>query len=59
MDDFSQGFNSTPLPDGLSQFDWDTKIKDLLPDEWELMDIWADAKANIRDVLSHVSGLYR
>jgi CubicO group peptidase (beta-lactamase class C family) len=38
---------------------WDTKIKNLLPDDWKLMDEWATEKASLRDVLSHVSGLPR
>lgn len=59
MDDFASGRNVTPLPLGVEQFDWHTKVKDILPDEWELMDEWASEKANIRDVLSHVSGLPR
>jgi CubicO group peptidase (beta-lactamase class C family) len=57
MDDFATGRNVTPLPPGLKAFDWNTKIKDLLPEEWKLKDEWASDKANIRDILSHVSGL--
>ncbi|KZT05037.1 beta-lactamase/transpeptidase-like protein [Laetiporus sulphureus 93-53] len=59
MDDFSQGRNVTPLPPGVSRFDWDTKLKDILPDDWVLADEWASQKANIRDILAHVSGLPR
>ncbi|KAI0027306.1 beta-lactamase/transpeptidase-like protein, partial [Vararia minispora EC-137] len=57
MDDFAQGQNTTPLPEGLLRFDWDTKVKDLLPDEWVLMDRWATEMATIHDILSHVSGI--
>jgi CubicO group peptidase (beta-lactamase class C family) len=57
MDDFAHGRNVTPLPDGLATFTWDTKLKDLLPDDWKLMDAYASQHARIRDTLSHVSGL--
>ncbi len=59
MDDFTHGRNQTALPPTLATFDWDSKVKDLLPDEWELMDEWASSKANVRDILSHRSGLPR
>jgi len=59
MDDFAHGQNLTALPDGVNEFTWNTKVKDLLPDAWELMDPWASSKANIRDILSHTSGLPR
>ena len=59
MDDFASQRNQTSLPHGLSTFDWDTKVKDLLPGEWGLADKWAHEQANIRDVLSHVSGMLR
>lgn len=59
MDDFAEGRNVTPLPDGVKTFDWQTKVKDLLPGDWQLDDEWATEKANIRDILSHVSGLSR
>lgn len=58
IDDYAHGRNSTPLPPGV-RLDWDTKIVDLLPGQWELMDEWATRKANLKDVLSHVSGLPR
>lgn len=38
MDDFAHGRNVTALPSGVDVFDWDTKIKDLLGEEWVLMD---------------------
>ena len=59
MDDFASGRNAIPLPVGMKKFDWDTKIRDLLPDDWELADEWATAKLNVRDILTHVSGLPR
>ncbi|TDL29088.1 beta-lactamase/transpeptidase-like protein [Rickenella mellea] len=59
IDDYASGKNTTPLPAGLSGLDWDTKIKDILPGEWMLQDTWATEKANLLDILSHVSGLPR
>ncbi|KAH7929367.1 beta-lactamase/transpeptidase-like protein [Leucogyrophana mollusca] len=59
IDDFAYGRNVTALPPGLSELTWTTKIKDILPGEWELMDEWASEKANVYDILSHVSGLPR
>ena len=59
MDDFARGRNATALPAGVAVFDWTTKIADLLPGDWELADEWATAKLNVRDVLTHVSGLTR
>jgi len=59
MDDFKTGKNTTALPKGLTKFDFNTKVKDIMPagSDWSLMDEWAYEKANIRDILSHVSGL--
>ncbi|KAH9925622.1 beta-lactamase/transpeptidase-like protein [Epithele typhae] len=67
MDDFARGKNSTTLPPSVSAFTWDTKVRDLLPEElgWSLqepdgtLDGWTTRKASIRDVLGHVSGLPR
>lgn len=61
IDDFAQGRNVTALPDGLNEFTFDTKLQALFPggDVWALEDEWATKKANIRDILSHVSGLTR
>lgn len=61
MNDFEEGRNVTALPEGLTTFNWDTKVKDIMPpsSDWQLMDDWAHEKANIRDILSHVSGLTR
>ena len=59
MDDFAQGRNVTPLPAGLTTFDWETKLVDLLPDEWALEDECASKKANVRDTLTHVTGMPR
>ena len=59
MDDFTNGRNNTPLPAGVTRFDWHSKVADIIPDDWKLMDEWASAKATFRDVLSHQSGLPR
>ncbi|KLO13808.1 beta-lactamase/transpeptidase-like protein [Schizopora paradoxa] len=59
MDEFQQGRNQTPLPHGVDSFTWNTKVKDLLPNDWELQDHWADEKVDILDILSHRSGLPR
>ncbi|KAI0645138.1 beta-lactamase/transpeptidase-like protein [Trametes meyenii] len=59
IDDFSHGRNVTPLPSGVSRFDWDTKIASMLPDEWGLGDEWTTRSANFRDAFGHVTGLPR
>ena len=61
MEDFASGKNTTALSPGLTSFDFNTKVKDIMPagSDWNLMDDWAYEKANIRDILSHVSGLPR
>ncbi|OJT11117.1 hypothetical protein TRAPUB_12401 [Trametes pubescens] len=59
MDDFTHGRNVTPLPAGVSHFDWDTKLAAILPDEWLLDDEWTTRAASIRDALGHVTGLSR
>ena len=56
IDDFAHGRNVTALPSCLTELTWHTRLRDLLP-EWELMDAWASERANLRDILSHVSGL--
>lgn len=55
MDDFDHGRNVTPLSNGLATFNWDTKVKDLLPGEWKLYDEWATEKASLFDILSHTT----
>lgn len=57
MDDFSQGHNQTALPPGVRKFHWETKVKDLLPGDWKLMDEWTSEKAAVRDILSHQTGM--
>ena len=57
MDDFNNGRNTTALPNSLEIFDYETKIKDLLPDLWAPRDQFQYEKTNLRDILSHVSGL--
>jgi CubicO group peptidase (beta-lactamase class C family) len=59
IDDYARGRNTTPLPAGLQTLGWKTKVADILPNDWELMDPWASQKANLIDILSHVSGLAR
>ena len=59
MEDFAQGVNVTALPPGVTTFDWDTKVKDLVPNGWKLMDGWATEKVTIRDALSHQTGIPR
>jgi hypothetical protein len=59
MDDFANGRNVTPLPGDLQELTWTTKIADLLPGDWKLMDPWASEAVGVRDALSHVSGLPR
>ena len=58
IDDFANGRNVTALPDGV-ELGWHTKVKDLLPNDWQLYDPIASDNANILDILSHVSGLPR
>ena len=57
IDDFAKGKNVTALPPGVKEFTWYSKLADLLPEEWKLKDEWASQKANIKDILTHVSGL--
>ena len=65
MQDYAEGKNATPLPPGLTNFDWETKITDIVPKElgWSLQDLngddWASRDASIADVLGHASGLPR
>ncbi|KAI0070057.1 beta-lactamase/transpeptidase-like protein [Panus rudis PR-1116 ss-1] len=59
MDDFANGRNITLLPPNLDIFNWKSKVKDVLPGEWKLLDKWANEKARIKDILNHVSGLPR
>ncbi|TFY81752.1 hypothetical protein EWM64_g2261, partial [Hericium alpestre] len=59
IDDYAHGRNTTPLPAGVDTFDWDTKIKALLPEDWAPMDKWANEKVSLKDILSHISGIPR
>ena len=59
INDFACGRNTTPLPAGLSTLTWKTKVTDILPNDWKLMDPWASEKANLIDILTHVSGVAR
>ncbi|KAJ7023723.1 beta-lactamase/transpeptidase-like protein [Mycena alexandri] len=57
MQDFTDGTNTTALPAGVTEFNWDTKMRDLLPEEWMIEDEFSTKKADLRDLLSHVTGL--
>ncbi|KAF8167031.1 beta-lactamase/transpeptidase-like protein [Mycena galopus ATCC 62051] len=57
MQDFADGKNTTALPHGVTEFNWDTKMRDLLPGEWMTEDEFSTEKANLVDLLSHVTGL--
>lgn len=61
IDDFASGKNTTALPPGLNELNWETKVKDIVTAEynWRLMDEWTYEKVNIRDIFSHVSGIVR
>ena len=59
MDDFANGRNSTPLPSSMDSFDWNTKVKDLLPEYWQLHDEWASEKVDLIDLLGHRTGMPR
>ncbi|KAF7350188.1 Beta-lactamase domain-containing protein [Mycena venus] len=59
MQDFSTGKNATALPHGVTEFNWDTKLRDLLPGEWMTEDEFSTSKADLVDLLSHVTGLPR
>ncbi|KAF8189219.1 hypothetical protein K438DRAFT_1936129 [Mycena galopus ATCC 62051] len=57
MQDFADGKNTTALPHGVTEFNWDTKMRDLLPGEWMTEDEFSTEKANLVDLFSHVTGL--
>nr|VWO96016.1 Alcohol dehydrogenase 1 [Ganoderma boninense] len=63
MDDYAHGRNVTPLPEGMKYFDWDTRVRDILPKilNWSLKPIGGDdsatRNAKLRDIFAHVSGL--
>jgi CubicO group peptidase (beta-lactamase class C family) len=59
INDFEHGTNKIKLPDRVDNFTWKTKVQDLLPGEWGLVDKWASEKASVHDILSHLSGLPR
>ncbi|KIJ64017.1 hypothetical protein HYDPIDRAFT_91246 [Hydnomerulius pinastri MD-312] len=59
IDDFANGKNVTALPPGLTEITWHTRLSDILPGEWQLMNEWASERATLRDILSHVSGVPR
>ncbi|KAJ7803451.1 beta-lactamase/transpeptidase-like protein [Mycena olivaceomarginata] len=59
MQDFATGKNATALPHAVTEFNWDTKLRDLLPGEWMTEDEFSTSKANLVDLLSHVTGFPR
>ena len=59
MDDFANGRNVTALPSTVSTFDWDTKVQDLLSDEWQLENERTTKTASLRDIFGHMSGMTR
>ncbi|KAH9889349.1 beta-lactamase/transpeptidase-like protein [Cubamyces lactineus] len=59
MEDYAQGRNMTPLPSAVQAFNWETKLKDILPGEWIIQDRWTESKANLRDAFSHLTGMPR
>lgn len=59
IDDYANGRNNSPLPEEIKTFNWETKVKHLLLDDWELQDVWASEKANLQDLLSHATGMPR
>lgn len=59
MQDFAEGKNTTALPHGVKEFNWETKMRDLLPGEWKTEDEFSTNKADLTDLLSHVTGLPR
>ncbi|KAG2041986.1 hypothetical protein BDR03DRAFT_944242 [Suillus americanus] len=44
----------TPLPPALTEFNWHTLVRDILPAEWHLMNNWASNKANLKAILSRL-----
>ncbi|KAJ7204677.1 beta-lactamase/transpeptidase-like protein [Mycena pura] len=57
MQDFADGKNKTALPHAVDEFNWNTKVHHLLPDEWAVDDQWTTEKADLKDLLSHRTGL--
>jgi CubicO group peptidase (beta-lactamase class C family) len=59
MDDFAHGRNTTPLPPKVKAFTVQSKLADLLPGDWKLMDDYASKKTAVHDLLTHESGMPR
>ncbi|EIN06835.1 beta-lactamase/transpeptidase-like protein [Punctularia strigosozonata HHB-11173 SS5] len=57
MDDFAKGTNVTSLPPSIEVFDLETKIDALLPEDWGLDNACSENGTNVRDLLSHSTGL--
>jgi CubicO group peptidase (beta-lactamase class C family) len=54
--DFAHGRNATPLPAGVAELSWRTKVKDVLP-ELRLYDRCASEHVSIQDMLAHLTGV--
>ncbi|KAJ7064936.1 beta-lactamase/transpeptidase-like protein [Mycena amicta] len=59
MQDFVDGKNVTALPDAISEFNWNAKLRDLLLDEWALEDQWTTEKADLKDLLRRTDDNHR
>ena len=55
IQDFADGKNKSALPKNVEKFNWDTKMRDLLPDEWMTEDPWTAEKASLKYLFSHVT----
>jgi CubicO group peptidase (beta-lactamase class C family) len=57
MDDVIHRRNLGSLPNCLKSLDWNTRLKDILPGSFGLMDKIAHELVTIRDALCHMTGL--
>lgn len=55
IDNFANGRNVIVLLLTLPALSWDTKVEVLLPDDWQFDQERTTDKANLRDILAHVS----
>ena len=59
INDFAHGRNTNSPPADLLTLSWKTKVADILPNGWKPMDSWASEKANLIDILTHLTGVGR
>lgn len=59
IEDFADGLNRTSLPTGVTKLSWKTKVKDVIPEIWQLQDPFANEHVNIQDLVTHVTGMAR